>query len=361
MDSITQGLLGAVFAQSIARQKEHIRMAGTVGFLSSIVPDMDLFFKSDSDPLYRLVHHRHFTHSLLFIPIGALLAAGLGWISYRKRSISFKDLYLYSTIAIATHALLDACTSYGTQILLPFTNKRIAWDVVSIIDPIFSLPLFILLILGFIYAKVKFSRIAVIFSLAYLSLCTLSMLQAKSYIVKIANKRGHFPVRVEAKPSMFNSILFRTIYEADDMYHVDAVRVRPFAEHVLYPGGSVRKFVLRTNSIPPTQPPPPGGRRKKIEDESSLFIEPGSVLYNDIKRFVWFSGNMATLRTDGSGYCYVGDMRYGFIPNQIDSLWEIKFKPSEIDKHVERTHRHGLPQRAWDKFFAMLKGQSLPK
>src|SRR5690606_3538084 len=99
--------------------------------------------QSSKDPLYGLIFHRHFTHSYVFIPIGALMVALLFWSFFRKRNYSFKKIYAACIVGWATHGTLDACTSYGTQLFWPFNNVRVAWDNVSIIDPIYTLPLII--------------------------------------------------------------------------------------------------------------------------------------------------------------------------------------------------------------------------
>ena len=109
--------------------------------------DIDIFFKSDIDPLFYLEFHRQFTHSLLFIPIGSFLCACFFYYLFlRSKDIKFKETYIYCTLGYATHGLLDSCTSYGTQLLWPFTNERIAWNLISIIDPLFTIPLVILVL-----------------------------------------------------------------------------------------------------------------------------------------------------------------------------------------------------------------------
>ena len=45
----------------------------------------------------------------------------------------------------ATHGLLDSCTSYGTQLFWPFSDVRVAWDTMSIVDPLFTVPYWSLL------------------------------------------------------------------------------------------------------------------------------------------------------------------------------------------------------------------------
>ena len=89
------------------------------------------------------------THSLIFIPIGSLICALVFYYLFARRwQISFKLTYLFCLLGYATHGLLDACTSYGTQLLWPFSTERISWNTISIVDPLFTLPLFVLVIIG---------------------------------------------------------------------------------------------------------------------------------------------------------------------------------------------------------------------
>lgn len=76
MDLLTQGLLGGVLAQSVAR-KEEKKLATLVGIAAGLLADADVLISSSSDPLLNIEYHRHFTHSLLFIPFGAAIALAL--------------------------------------------------------------------------------------------------------------------------------------------------------------------------------------------------------------------------------------------------------------------------------------------
>lgn len=63
------------FFVTIGQQKQHLVVAGVLGLLSGLAPDLDALIKSQSDPLLALEFHRQFTHSLFFIPIGSLICA----------------------------------------------------------------------------------------------------------------------------------------------------------------------------------------------------------------------------------------------------------------------------------------------
>ena len=73
MDPISQAGLGASLSQSFARDKSKQAYALLIGALSGMAPDLDMFISSAKDPLLFLEYHRQFTHSLIFIPCGALL------------------------------------------------------------------------------------------------------------------------------------------------------------------------------------------------------------------------------------------------------------------------------------------------
>jgi len=111
LDLLTQGLLGGVVALSVANKKES-RSAAVTGFAAALVADADVLIGASGDPLLNLEFHRHFTHSLIFIPVGALIAALLLWPLLRKR-LGFRRIYGYALLGYATSGLLDACTSYG--------------------------------------------------------------------------------------------------------------------------------------------------------------------------------------------------------------------------------------------------------
>ena len=114
MDPLSQGTVGAAFAQSVAN-KNNIFKISFIGFLAGLMPDLDVLIQSSTDPILSLEYHRQFTHSLFFIPFGSLIFTFLVF-PLVKSSLSLKTVYFTSLLGYATHGLLDACTSYGTQL-----------------------------------------------------------------------------------------------------------------------------------------------------------------------------------------------------------------------------------------------------
>ena len=146
MDLVTQGVLGAALAQTVASKKE-MRTAAIVGMFAGLLADADILIQSASDPLLTIEYHRHFTHSIFFIPIGALIASVLMW-PVAKKYLKFKRLYVFSLLGYSLSGVLDACTSYGTHLLWPLIQERVAFNIISIVDPVFTLGLLTAVVLS---------------------------------------------------------------------------------------------------------------------------------------------------------------------------------------------------------------------
>ena len=223
MDPISQGTLGAVLPQSVLKNRNLGRLA-LCGALAGLAPDLDVLITSDVDPLMFLVFHRQFTHALIFIPFGALIVAGCVYPFLRK-TLGFRFIYLACLLGYATHGLLDACTSYGTQLFWPFTDYRVAWNIVSVLDPALTLPLLLAVIVGLIWRKRWISWLGIVWLLGYLGLGVIQSQRALEAGLRLAEQRGHVPHRLTIKPSIANQLLWRSIYVHDDVFYVDAVRV----------------------------------------------------------------------------------------------------------------------------------------
>jgi len=201
MDPLSQGVLGVAAPKSVA-PPEHARIAALFGFLAGMAPDLDVFIRSSTDPLLFLEYHRQFTHALVFIPVGGLLC---GWLLHllfgKRRGLSLRRSIFYSTLGYATHALLDACTTYGTQLFWPFSDTRIAWNTVSVIDPLFTLPILLLIVVSVIRRNAVLARIALAWAVAYPVIGLVQRDRAEAVGWERARSRGHEPLHLEAKPA----------------------------------------------------------------------------------------------------------------------------------------------------------------
>ncbi len=329
MDPVSQAVVGSAAAQSIS--KKQFVSAGILGCLGGMAPDLDVLIRSSTDPLLFLTYHRHFTHSLLFIPIGGLICAlVLHQLIGKRQDLSFKQSYLYCTVGYATHALLDACTTYGTMLFWPFSDVRIAWNMVSVIDPLFTIPLLLLVIAATLKKNPWLARIALLWAVTYPSLGLLQHDRAIAVGYQIAQQRGHNPTRLEAKPSFGNILVWKVVYEYDQYFYVDAVRA----------GINTKIFI--------------GDRAAKLDTNRDFpWLDKSSQQAKDIERFRWFS--IDYLAIDPNNTNRVIDVRYSMVPNQIAPLWSIELsasaKPAEHVKYL--TNRDASDARL-DVFKAML-------
>ncbi|MBT4522953.1 MAG: metal-dependent hydrolase [Halieaceae bacterium] len=316
MDPLTQGVLGASLSQSGAKRGE-VATAGVLGFLAGMTADLDVLIRSSTDPLLFLEYHRQFTHSLIFIPIGGLLCAlVLHYLIGRRRQLVFRQSLLYCTLGYATHAVLDACTTYGTMLFWPFSDVRIAWNTISIIDPLFTVPLLLLIVLAAKRRRVVFARVAVIWACSYMALGLWQRDQAIELGQQLAARRGHTPLRLEAKPSFGNILIWKIVYETRDQFYVDAVRAG--LAPTVFPGSSVEKLVI-ARDLP--------------------WLDSGSQQARDIERFRWFSDGYIAVDPRVAGR--VIDIRYSLVPNEVAPLWSIELRPNagETDHAQYLTHR----------------------
>jgi len=336
MDPITQSALGAALAQSVARP-EALRKATLAGLLGGFLPDADVLIRSPSDPLLFLDYHRQFTHSLVFIPIGGAITAALCMLLLRGRA-TFRQLLLPASLGWATHGLLDACTSYGTYLYWPFDLERVAWHVISIIDPIFTVALVLGAVLAARRKACRPARAALVFAGAYLGLCSLQGHRAQSIQHDLVVERGHEARRAEVKPSLGNNILFRSFYEYEGRFHVDAVRVPWIGKARVYPGSSWPALVLEDFQA--------------SHSLSALHIA-------DIERFRYFSADY--LVEDPRREGVISDFRYAAVPNDIAPLWGVDVLGTPPDQHLDFHQFHDIKPAARQRFVGMLRGDALPQ
>ena len=314
MDVFSQAIFGASLSQSFARDKSKQLSALLIGALAGMAPDLDVLITSSSDPLLFLEYHRQFTHSLIFIPFGALTCA-LVFYGFFKNKLAFLQVYLFSFLGFSTHGLLDGCTSYGTQLFWPFSDERFAWNVVSIVDPFFTLPV----LAGVVFAVVKrnrnIARITFIYALVFLCLGFIQKHRATDALYALADKRGHVVERFVTKPSFANRHVWKIIYEVDGRYYVDAVKLLWDIKY--FTGTSIQKLNV---------------------ERDYPWVPANSQQAKDIERFRWFSDDyLAVNPVDDS---IIFDVRYSTVPNKIKLMWGIQLnhkhiKVDNLDGHVE--------------------------
>ena len=308
------------------------RLAAGIGAAAGLLPDADALIQSGGDALLVLDYHRHFTHALAFVPVGALVAALLLWPLLRRR-IGFGSLYAFCFAGYLPHPLLDACTSYGTHLWWPFSERREAWNLIAVVDPLFTLLLALPLFLCLRRPASTSLRWSLLLGLAYFGFSFFQQQRVQAAAEALAQARGHQATQLSVKPSMANLVLWRSLYVHEGRVQADAFYLGLNLRH--YPGASAALLDAA------------GAQRVAAGDAKRL---------RDIERFRAFSDGFIVQDRADPGF--VGDARYAMQTTAIAPIWGLAWRgPGAATEFVSR---HDFPPAMRREFFAMLLGRDLP-
>lgn len=327
MDALTQGVLGAAAAQAVLSDRLG-RRVWLYGALGGWAPDLDVFIRSSIDPTVAIEYHRNFTHALAFIPVGGLLVA-LPWILRKKRFPEWRSIALATTVGYATHGLLDAFTSYGTMLLWPFSDARVAWSWIAIVDLGYTLPLIVGVILAARRSSARPARIALLISSVYMALCGLQRARVIAAQGDVQDYRGHHAARGDAFPTLANNVTWRSLYAADGVIYADKIRVPWF--------GAAR--VIAGDSVPLLDP----------SEDAAYDADPATA--RALALFRWFSAGWVARDPDDPER--IADLRYAIDPGGVSSMWGLVLRPGEEPPVIwdRGSTRGALASRVWSVLF----------
>lgn len=230
MDSLTQIILGAACGEAVLGKKIGNK-ALLFGAIGGTIPDLDVFIGKwiYNNEIQAMAFHRGFMHSILFALFGCFL---FGWLTYklyntgkRKETTVLKDWILLFFWAIFTHPILDCFTPYGTQLFAPFTNYRVAFNTISVADPLYTLPFLVCMIVLMFYNRTKTKRnswlkAGIYLSSIYLVFTVINKLYIDSVFEKSFKKAGINIERFSAQPTILNNILWYAVAETEEQYHL---------------------------------------------------------------------------------------------------------------------------------------------
>src|SRR5215475_4922863 len=165
MDTITHGIAGALIGKALFRGEDlfslrpmnRARVVTWAMMLGAIFPDADAFRDILSkNELLLITWHRSITHSLLCLPIFAVILAAISfwfarWQKWEPPSVA--QLIGVYAAGIWSHILLDLVTTFGTMIWSPLEWSRPAWDMIFIVDFTLSGILLAPQLLAWIYSQ----------------------------------------------------------------------------------------------------------------------------------------------------------------------------------------------------------------
>jgi inner membrane protein len=111
----------------------HVTPRGTaIMVLAANMPDIDVVSWFGGGTAY-IHYHRNITHSLIAMPVMALLAVTLVRL-FGRSEIRWLNAWAGALVAVASHLILDLTNIYGVRLLLPFSGRWFQWDTTPVID-----------------------------------------------------------------------------------------------------------------------------------------------------------------------------------------------------------------------------------
>ncbi len=285
MDPLTHAILGAALPAAFARRYE-IRLAAFCGVLANLLPNIDILFGIGQSVLFQESARRHFTHSIALVPVTALATAlavmgirrlielrypthrhplgeshqGAGRILVSRQfelyrdtpippdgpPIIFSRLYVFGMMGAFTRPLLEACGRQGTLIFWPISNERIAWNLISPVDFLFTGVLLAGLLFTLFVRDKKPARWGILLAASFLGIASLQRERARDALRELAEENGIQIKQIEAIPTMMNVVLWRgLVLSTDNRLWVYALRIPPIGPAEPYPGGQSQALVLK--------------------------------------------------------------------------------------------------------------------
>ncbi|MFD2568710.1 metal-dependent hydrolase [Pseudotenacibaculum haliotis] len=291
MDSLTQIVLGAACGE-VALGKKIGNKAMLFGAIGGTIPDLDvllgnLFYGNEID---QLAFHRGFMHSVVFACIASLV---LGFILYelynsgrRKDTTNLKDWIWLFFLSIFTHPILDSFTPYGTQLFLPFTDYRVAFNNISVADPFYTIPFLLTLIVAMFFKRsnpkrFKWTKAGIYISSTYLLFTIGNKLYMDSVFKKSFEKAEINYTRFSAQPTILNNFLWYSVAETNDRYYATF--------YSMFDKGDLATYMI------------PIPKNHDLLDMS----------HQDLEVLKWFSKDYFTLqKIDSTGQIIYKDLRY---------------------------------------------------
>jgi len=231
MDPLTHTAIGLFLSR--AGLNRLTPRAAPILMLAANAPDIDIVTAAGGSLSY-LHFHRHLTHSLIAMPVMAILPVLLVRFAGRK-PIRWLGAFAAALIAVASHLLLDLTNAYGIRLFLPFSAQWLRLDLTSVAD-LWIWAAFFLAIAGPFLSRLVgleiasknvrarhhgrgFAIAALVFVLAYN--CGRGVLHARAEAALEAREyQGAVPSRSAALPDAVNPFHWRGLVETGDIYAV---------------------------------------------------------------------------------------------------------------------------------------------
>lgn len=133
--------------------------------------------------------------------------------------LSWTHLFFWGFI---THIFIDTCTTYGTQVYLPFSDTREAFNNIHVVDPLYTLPMLLGILLCSFYRNPQTRQTWNYLGLALSSLYMIYTFYNKATVDDLVERnlaaQNIAAQRFTASPTFGNNILWQTVVEQDSAY-----------------------------------------------------------------------------------------------------------------------------------------------
>ncbi len=189
------------------------------GGIAGTLPDLDALIDF-GDPVRNMTYHRAESHGLFYL---TLLAPAMAWLVSRVHGQVplFKRWCVALWLALFTHPLLDTFTIYGTQLLQPFSEQPFGIGSMFIIDPLYTLPLLVGLILALTmkqFAGLRWNALALGFSCVYLAWSVLAQAHVERILRTQLAAQGQGNAKLFVTPAPLNTIVWRVVVMGEQSY-----------------------------------------------------------------------------------------------------------------------------------------------
>lgn len=224
MDSVTQAALGAALGGAVLGRRLG-RKSILIGALMATLPDLDVVLDY-GDAVANVTEHRGFSHSLFVLTGLATLLALLCGRFAPARDISLRRWWIFFALILITHPLLDALTTYGTQLFWPLDLPSVAWPIIFIIDPLYTLPLLIALGIALFSKRIpKACTWGLAISSVYLVMAAGAKTLVEQRLAPVLAEQGLEDAPLLVQPTPFNTVLWRATVIDGDRYYESLISV----------------------------------------------------------------------------------------------------------------------------------------
>ncbi len=314
MDSLTQIVLGASVGEAVLGKKVGNK-AMLYGAIAGTIPDLDVLSRNFVDTVTATEWHRGFSHSIFF---ALLFAPIFGWLISkieRKSQATFVDWTRLMFWGLVTHSILDSFTTWGTQLFWPF-ETRLAFKNIFVIDPLYTLPFLMFLILAMRQKRLspkrkKYNQIGLFVSCSYLLLSLILKGIVHRKFIDSLDAQGIDYMALDTRPAPLSTILWTANIDVGDAYLIGSYSFLDSQEiqFTSYPKNRQLIGQLRTN--------------------------------DKVKRLTKIAEDWYTI-TDKNGTLHFNDLRFGLIsldPNETRFVFSYELIESEDGLQVKETEK----------------------